>query len=114
MARMTEADFAAMLQEGEANTHLYQLHDSNGNVKGCVIADFVGDGLSAGYSFFTPDEPRRSLGSALILTLIAEAQKCGLPFIYLGYWIAESPKMSYKTRFHPLQFLGATGWDWLP
>ena len=113
MAHMTENDFAAMLQEGQADTHLYQLRDVHNVLKGCIITDFVGDGLSAVYSFFTPDEPRRSLGTALVLALITEAQERGLPFIYLGYWIAASPKMSYKTRFQPLQFLGAQGWDWL-
>ncbi len=111
MARMTADDFDAMLQEATVDTRLYQLRDKNGILKGCIITDFVEDGLSAVYSFFTPDEPRRSLGSALVLALIAEAKQCELPFIYLGFWVAESPKMAYKTRFQPLQFLTPQGWD---
>lgn len=113
MARMTEDELGAMLQEGQANTHLYQLRNAEGALKGCMIADHVGDGLSAVYSFFAPDEPRRSLGTQLILSLVAEAQEQNKPFVYLGYWVAQSRKMAYKTRFKPLQFLGPNGWDWL-
>jgi arginine-tRNA-protein transferase len=113
MARMTESDFSAMLREGQADTHLYQLRDSSGVLKGCMIADHVGDGLSAIYSFFAAEEPRRSLGTFMILSLIAEAQKRHWPFVYLGYWIEQSRKMSYKARFKPLQYLGPNGWDWL-
>ncbi|MDR3451000.1 MAG: arginyltransferase [Alphaproteobacteria bacterium] len=113
MAHMTDAEFAAMLQEGQADTHMYQLRDGGGALKACVIADHVGDGISAVYSFFTPDEPRRSLGTQIILSLVTEAQARDWPFLYLGYWVAESRKMSYKARFKPLQALGPQGWDWL-
>ncbi|MGB9152231.1 MAG: arginyltransferase [Alphaproteobacteria bacterium] len=113
MAHMSEDEFAAMLQEGQAGTHLYQLRDKAGILKACMIADHVGDGLSAVYSFFDPGEAHRSLGSQLILSLVDEAQKQRWPYVYLGYWVAESRKMSYKSRFKPLQFLGPNGWDWM-
>lgn len=109
MARMSESDFAAMLQEGQADTRLFMLRDG-GALKGCMIADSVGDGLSAVYSFFSPLEPRRSLGTELILFLIDIAAARGLPFVYLGYWIESARKMAYKARFRPLQFLGPDGW----
>jgi arginine-tRNA-protein transferase len=76
-----------------------------------MIADAVGDGFSAVYSFFTPAEPRRSLGTTLILSLIDEALDRHKPFVYLGYWIAKTRKMAYKSRFQPLQFLGPNGWN---
>ena len=110
MAQMNEKDFAAMLQEGQADTRLYLLRDGGGVLKGCMIADRVGDGISAVYSFFAVNEPRRSLGTALVLSLIQEAQTQGWPFVYLGYWIVGSRKMAYKARFHPLQSLGLNGW----
>ncbi|MDE2030416.1 MAG: arginyltransferase [Alphaproteobacteria bacterium] len=113
MARMTRDDFDAMLREGQADTHLYLLRDEAGALKGCMIADSVGDGLSALYSFFDPEEPKRSLGTQLILSLVDAAQERALPFVYLGYWIAQSRKMAYKSHFRPLQYLGPHGWDWL-
>ncbi|MFA5040363.1 MAG: arginyltransferase [Bdellovibrionales bacterium] len=113
MVHMAEEDFAAMLCEGQADTRLYGLRGADGVLKGCILADRVGDGLSAVYSFFTPDEPHRSLGTMLILSLIGEARNQGLPFVYLGYWIAAARKMSYKSRFQPMQVLNRDGWTWL-
>ncbi len=113
MARMSWDEFVHMLREGEADTHIYQLRDRDGVLVGGIITDHVGDGFSAVYSFFDPDSPRRSLGAQLILTLIGEAARQSLPYIYLGYWISASNKMAYKARFQPLQALGPQGWDWV-
>ena len=38
------------------------------------------------------------------------AQAAQLPFIYLGYWIRASRKMSYKTKFKPLELLEFGKW----
>lgn len=113
MARMTYGDFERMLREGEADTHVYQLRAPSGRLAGAIIADHVSDGASAVYSFFSPDEPRRSLGAQMILTLADEMKKKRMPYVYLGYWIAQARKMAYKARFQPLQALGPQGWDWL-
>ncbi len=74
----------------------------------------MGDGLSAVYSFFRPDLPERSLGSFVILVLLDACRSLGLPYLYLGYWIAESRKMAYKSRFQPLEGHGPEGWTRLP
>jgi arginine-tRNA-protein transferase len=34
----------------------------------------------------------------------------GLPFLYLGYWIAESRKMAYKATFRPAEGLINGSW----
>ena len=72
--------------------------------------DELADGLSAVYSFFAPDRPRRSLGTHMILWLIEEARRRALPYAYLGYWIADCAKMSYKTRFRPAEVYDGDGW----
>src|SRR5580704_17067431 len=56
MARMSRAEFANMLHEGEADTHVYQLRRHGDGLVGGIITDHVNDGLSAVYSFFAPDE----------------------------------------------------------
>jgi arginyl-tRNA--protein-N-Asp/Glu arginylyltransferase len=113
MARMSRTEFSNMLHEGEADTHIYQLRNAEGDLVGGIITDDVNDGLSAVYSFFAPEEQRRSLGAQLILSLISEAKRRELSYVYLGYWIAAARKMAYKARFRPLQALGPQGWDWL-
>lgn len=113
MAHMSYDDLVQMMREGGSSAQLHQLRTQDGQLLGSILADNINDGYSAVYSFFAPDIPRRSLGAQLILSLIGEAQQKSLSFVYLGYWIKASPKMSYKTRFHPLQALGPQGWDWL-
>ena len=46
----------------------------------------------------------------MVLWLIETARADALPHVYLGYWIAAAPKMSYTARFRPLDALGDTGW----
>ena len=46
----------------------------------------------------------------MILWLVEHARELGLNYVYLGYWIEDSPKMSYKERFRPLERLGPDGW----
>lgn len=67
-----------------------------------VVDQFTG-GLSAVYTFFDPAMANRSIGTYAILYLVKLAQVKEIPFVYLGYWIEHSEKMSYKTKFKPLQ-----------
>ena len=73
------------------------------------LTDRSSSGLSGVYKFFDPDEGKRSLGSLIILWHVARARELGLPYVYLGYWIADSPKMAYKARFQPLEQLTLEG-----
>jgi arginine-tRNA-protein transferase len=75
------------------------------------LTDQQADGLSMIYSFFEPDTAHRpGLGTFIILDHILRAGEAGLPYVYLGYWIAGSPRMEYKGRFRPLERLGPNGW----
>ena len=76
----------------------------------CCLVDKLADGLSAVYSFFAPDTGFKSLGTFAILRLIDQARAMGLPYVYLGYWVAESRKMAYKTRFQPCEILSGGAW----
>jgi arginine-tRNA-protein transferase len=65
--------------------------------------DQVSDGLSAVYTFFDPEMKQRAPGRLAILWQIEETRRLGLPHLYLGYWIAECDKMSYKADYRPLE-----------
>ncbi len=76
-----------------------------GEVVMVSLIDRLLDGLSAVYTFYDPDMGRRSLGVLNVLTQIEMAQRMGLDNVYLGYWIPDSPKMSYKADYRPLEIL---------
>lgn len=74
------------------------------------VTDQQPRGLSAIYTFFEPSEERRSLGVFSILKQIELARELGLPFLYLGYWIKESPKMAYKIQYRPTELFLNGNW----
>lgn len=110
MAAMTYTDYRAMVEDTPLTTALVRLRDRDGMLHGACLADLLDDGVSAVYSFYDPAESKRGLGTMLILSLVDEARRRHLPYVYLGYWIAESPKMGYKARFRPLEALQTDGW----
>ncbi|MEZ5554720.1 arginyltransferase [Haliea sp.] len=77
---------------------------------GIAVVDVLTDGLSAIYTFFEPEEERRSLGSYAILWQIEQARLMGLNYLYLGYWIRNCNKMSYKTAYRPLELYIDSDW----
>ncbi len=77
---------------------------------GVAVCDQLGDGLSAVYTFYHPDEERRSLGVYAILAQVQLALSQDLPYLYLGYWIKECDKMRYKIQYRPLELLINRRW----
>lgn len=78
----------------------------------CAVTDMVRDGVSAVYTFFDPIlSTKRSLGTFAIMKQVELAKRLSLGYVYLGYWIADHPKMSYKTRFKSLQVLTDGRWQ---
>jgi arginine-tRNA-protein transferase len=82
----------------------------NGRPLAVSVADVLTNGLSAVYTFFDPDEHKRGLGVFAVLWLIEEVKRRGLPYLYLGYLIRESQKMSYKAHYKPLEYFNHGRW----
>lgn len=116
MAEMTFTDYAAMVEESAVHTHVVEYRYSDGAQRGALAAaalvDALGDGLSMVYSFFDPEDARRSPGVYVILDHIQQARASGFSYLYLGYWIPGSDKMHYKAEFRPLELL--LGGEWRP
>lgn len=75
-----------------------------------AVVDQLHQGLSAIYTFFDPDEHKRSLGKFAILKQIQITASQGLPYLYLGYWISGCAKMDYKIQYRPLEILVDNQW----
>jgi arginine-tRNA-protein transferase len=116
MSDMGLFDYVAMVEETPVSTHIVEYRDrpTDGReprLLACALTDVLRDGLSMVYSFFHPGEDARSLGTHMILDHIAAARARNLSYVYLGYWIRGSAKMSYKSRFRPLEALTMDGWS---
>lgn len=111
MATMSFSDFRAMIEDSVVETELISIRDESGKLIGACLTDRLSHGYSAVYSYFDSDEDARSLGTFCVLWLLDHARASGLEHLYLGYWIAACAKMTYKSRFQPIQHLGTQGWQ---
>jgi leucyl-tRNA---protein transferase len=73
------------------------------------IADLEPLAASAVYCYFEPTLERRSLGVFNVLSLLEVCRERGLPYLYLGYYVAGSPRMRYKADFRPCEELDPDG-----
>jgi arginine-tRNA-protein transferase len=110
MALMRYGDYRAMVEDSPVRTAITEFRDRGGVLVAVTLIDLLDDGISAVYSFYDPCQPKRSLGIWSVLWLVDECRRRRHPFVYLGYWIAESPKMAYKDRFPALERLDEGRW----
>ena len=110
MARMDHGDFTSMINNSPIETVLISHYDANDRLVGSVLVDFQSDGLSAVYSFFDTDQAERSLGTYMILDLLAIAKDLSTDWLYLGYFVQGSRKMAYKERFKPAEIFNTGVW----
>ncbi len=124
MADMTVLDYAMMVEDSVVDTFVTEYRAGvpsaargAGDAKpqrqpliAAALCDRLSDGISMVYSFYEPEAARRGLGTYMILEHIEYARRLGVPYLYLGYWIHGSPKMSYKRRFQPQEHLTGNGW----
>ena len=104
MADMDVFEFAAMIEETPVRSRVVEYtQPGSDDLIGVSLTDVLADGLSMVYSFYTPEMPRRSLGTYMILDHIDIALEAGLSYVYLGYWVPGSQKMGYKSKFSGLE-----------
>ncbi len=113
MSDMGFREYAGMVNETPVQTALFEYRqgpEEDSPLVAVSLTDILRDGFSMVYTFFDTRQPKRSLGTYMILDHIRNAESYGLPHVYLGYWIKQSPKMAYKKRFQPLEVLDGPVW----
>lgn len=114
MNQMSFVDYEYMVEDTPVQSVLveYRLRDDpERRLIAVALTDVMPDGLSMVYSFYDPELAHRSLGTFLILDHIQQVRSANLRYVYLGYWVKDSPKMAYKAQFKPLEVQrGTLGW----
>lgn len=105
----TREQFQSFLVNGRSEAIFFEMIIDR-QLVGVAVVDQLHDGLSAIYTFFDPDFLNRGLGSFAVLWIIEEAKRRGLPNVYLGYWIKQCQKMSYKIDYRPLEIFINNHW----
>jgi arginine-tRNA-protein transferase len=75
-----------------------------------AIADAGQIAISAVYCFYDPAFKLLSLGTYSILRHVELCQATRRRYLYLGFYVAESPHMVYKGRFRPHERLIGGQW----
>ena len=110
MAKMDFRDYQALIEDTPVESSLVEFRDQDQRLLASCLMDRVKNGLSAVYSFYDPERHRDSLGTLMVLWMIDRARALDLEYVYLGFWIADCSKMSYKSNFQPMETLSPKGW----
>jgi arginine-tRNA-protein transferase len=101
--------FESFLTREWGLTHYYCFYAGE-QLLGVAVVDVMDNGLSAIYTFYDPDHASRSLGVYAVLWQIEHCRALELPHVYLGYWIKQCRKMSYKINYRPTELLINNRW----
>ena len=105
----TPEQFDAFIKTRTSDTRYYGFYFDQLLVA-VSVTDVLEQGLSAVYTFFDPSMLKRSLGNFVILWQVKKALQLKLPYLFLGYWINDCPKMQYKSTFRPIEMLFEGKW----
>lgn len=102
--------FKGFLISTQQVTQFHLFRSQEGELLAVAVTDQLDDGLSAVYTFFDPNQAKRSLGTYAVLWQANHLQQHNKPYLYLGYWVKSCRKMTYKSQFKPTELLLDDNW----
>jgi len=108
--------YMQFLLQSRVNSRIVEFRDGPndkdpGHLRMVSMIDILDQGISSVYTFFDTSNPSTSYGSFSILWQIQQTLDLELPYLYLGYYIQNSKKMSYKAKFQPIEGLVDDHWQ---
>jgi leucyl-tRNA---protein transferase len=108
--------YMQFLLQSRVNSRIVEFRDgpsdlNPGRLRMVSMIDILDQGISSVYTFFDTSNTSASYGSFSILWQIQQALELDLPYLYLGYYIENSEKMSYKAKFQPIEGLIDDHWQ---
>lgn len=103
------SQYRSFLMQSSVDSALVEFRE-DGALRMVSVVDKLDDGLSAVYAFYDSTVEGASYGVYNVLWLTQWCRQLNLPYLYLGYWISESRKMTYKADFRPIE--GLLDGDW--
>ena len=110
MSNPTHKSYMEFLTAPWVDTIFYEMRLS-GTLVSVAVADILSNALSAIYTFFDPAYAARSPGRLSVLFEIEQTRLMGHPWLYLGNWIEQCGKMSYKTEYRPYELYLDNKWQ---
>ena len=116
MNRDDQEQYTQFLLQSRVNSRLVEFRDGPqgaepGRLRMVSIIDIVEAGISSVYTFYDTAVPKASYGTYSILWQIAQVRQLKRPYLYLGYYIQESQKMAYKSKFKAIEGLIDNLWQ---
>ena len=110
-----QTQYTQFLLQSRVNSRIIEFRDGlddpqPGKLRMVSVIDILDQGISSVYTFYDASEKSANYGTYSILWQIEQAKLLRLPFLYLGYYIEKSNKMSYKLNFKPLEGLLDNHW----
>ncbi len=109
MANPSSEDFSQFLYCDWSETVFLEIRN-NKRLIAVAVTDITSNGLSSVYTFFDPDESKRSPGTYAILQQVQQAELMKKDYLYMGYWINDCQKMLYKANYRPMEYLSGNKW----
>lgn len=107
MAESSAEEYLAFLSPARGERTWFCEFRRAGRLMALAVVDCLDDGASAVYTFYEPGPSGQGLGTFAVLWQLDWLKAQGLPYLYLGYWVAASQKMAYKAQFRPFEcYLG--------
>ncbi|WP_114653140.1 arginyltransferase [Polynucleobacter necessarius] len=112
----SQDQYMQFLLQSRVNSRIVEFRDGPGDsepgrLRMVSMIDILDQGISSVYTFYDTSNVSASYGSYSILWQVQQALELNLPYLYLGYYIQNSEKMSYKAKFQPIEGLINDHWQ---